>query len=104
MIDSGVLDEQAARLSALRGVLTRALGVETAVDSDIHQFGWQGGDRLLLCSDGLTDMVHDLEITRFLAGIGRRGNSKELVQAALDGGGHDNVSVVLAFCPDSRER
>ena len=105
MIDSGVLDEQAARLSALRGVLTRALGVEAAVDSDVRQFEWQDEDRLLLCSDGLTDMVHDLEIARILAQAKSADEvSKELVQAALDGGGHDNVSVVLAICRGSRER
>lgn len=99
MIDSGVLDEQAARLSTLRGVLTRALGVESAVDADISQLEWQNGDRLLLCSDGLTDMVRDSEIKAILeqAPDADEG-SRTLIQAALDAGGHDNVSVVLAFC------
>jgi PPM family protein phosphatase len=99
MIDSGVLDEQAARLSTLRGVLTRALGVESAVDADISQLEWQNGDRLLLCSDGLTDMVRDSEIKAILeqAASADEG-SNTLIQAALDAGGHDNVSVVLAFC------
>lgn len=105
MIDSGVLDEQAARLSSLRGVLTRALGVESAVDSEICQVEWQDGDRLLLCSDGLTDMVHDLEITSILRKpLGAAEIAKELIQAALDAGGHDNVSVLLAFCNDSQVR
>jgi PPM family protein phosphatase len=99
MIDSGVLDEQAARLSTLRGVLTRALGVESAVDADISQLDWQNGDRLLLCSDGLTDMVRDSEIKAILEqATNADEGSKTLIQAALDAGGHDNISVVLAFC------
>lgn len=104
MIDSGALDEQAARLSSLRGVLTRALGVESVVDSDVTQIEWQNGDRLMLCSDGLTDMINDLEIASILGqSKGAEEVAKVLIQAALDAGGHDNVSVLLAFCNGSRE-
>lgn len=99
MIDAGVLDERAARLSTLRGVLTRALGVEPAVDADAGQFEWQAGDRLLLCSDGLTDMIDDAQIASVMAAEGSALEiAGALVHAALDAGGHDNVSVVLACC------
>jgi PPM family protein phosphatase len=99
MIDSGALDEQAARLSTLRGVLTRALGVESVVDADIGQLEWQDGDRFLLCSDGLTDMIRDVDIKSILAQAKSADEiARQLIQAALDAGGHDNVSVVLAIC------
>lgn len=105
MIDAGVLDEQAARASTLRGVLTRALGVEPSVDTDIKQFDWQIGDRLLLCSDGLTDMIHDTFIRSLLMSAASADEAaKALVRAALDAGGHDNVTVLAAFCHGEQGR
>jgi PPM family protein phosphatase len=99
MIDAGVLDEQTVRLSTLRGVLTRALGVESRVDVDLCQIEWFDGDRLLFCSDGLTDMVGDSDIAAILAGEScAQAGAQRLTQAALDAGGHDNISVIIACC------
>lgn len=60
------------------------------------QFELQMGDRLLLCSDGLTDMMTDMEIRSVVKGKDLQQSVKQLVEAALDKGGHDNVSVILA--------
>ena len=99
MIDAGVLDERAARLSTLRGVLTRALGVEPIVDTDVCQLEWLAGDRLLFCSDGLTDMISDRDIcTIMTAHSSAQTCAQRLTEAALAAGGHDNVSVLVACC------
>lgn len=105
MIDAGVLDEQAARASTLRGVLTRALGIEAAIDADVSQFAWQSGDRFLLCSDGLTDLVTDATLRDVLGqGLGAHDTAAQLLERALAAGGHDNISVLLAFCEQSETR
>jgi protein phosphatase len=81
-----------------RHVLINALGgacVDVHVDTDQMQL--EDGDRLLLCSDGLTDLVDDETITRILRETSRSSDACErLVQQALDNGGHDNVTVIVA--------
>jgi PPM family protein phosphatase len=81
-----------------RHVLTHAIGIpETGSDPDIRRFQLSGGDRLLLCTDGLTDMAEDAAIARELE---RAASSREACQALVDlalaGGGKDNVTVVVA--------
>ncbi len=80
-----------------RHVLTHAIGIRgTGSDPDIRRFRLAGGDRLLLCTDGLTDMVEEDAIAQEL---GRGASSAETCQAlvnlALKGGGKDNVTVVV---------
>ncbi|MEO2092321.1 MAG: protein phosphatase 2C domain-containing protein [Gemmataceae bacterium] len=82
----------------LRHVLTRCIGVTgTGCEPDIAHYRLADGDRLLLCTDGLTDMVDDALIAREL---GRGTSSDEvcraLVDLALGGGGRDNVTAVVA--------
>lgn len=101
MVDAGVMDEQAAGHASLRGVLTRALGVEPAVQADVGQVELKPGDRLLLCSDGLSDVVDHESISGAIANSrSSRQCADDLVAAALAAGGHDNVTVLVAFfCP-----
>jgi len=100
LIDAGLSDPDQARQSSMRGVLTRALGVEPTVQPDYGEFELAGGDRLLLCSDGLTDMVADEQIARLLA---RDASSdelvKDLIERALAQGGHDNVTALVLKVP-----
>ena len=81
-----------------RHVLTNALGgtcIDLQVDTDQMQL--EDGDRLLLCSDGLTDLVDDEAITRIMGEASRSSDACDrLVQRALDNGGHDNVTVIVA--------
>ncbi len=82
----------------MRGVLTRALGVEPSVDADILQCRLLPGDKLLLCSDGLTDMVADAGIESLLcAATDAQDVATRLVERALVAGGHDNVTVLLVL-------
>ena len=94
---SGVISADQARTHPLRNVVTRALGgkVDLLVDMQAHKM--QAGDILLLCSDGLTTMLPDEEITQILeeaAGDVERAAS-ELVAAANAHGGEDNITVLL---------
>lgn len=96
-LDSGVLTPEQARLSMNRNLVTRALGVDPQVDTEINVYPVQPGDIYLLCSDGLNDMVADAEIrTALAAEAGSLDDlAARLVQMANAGGGRDNVSVVL---------
>jgi protein phosphatase len=79
-------------------VLVNALGGaggEVHVDTD--RLRLEDGDRVLLCSDGLTDMVDDVAITGILLEAAGSGDACErLVTRALDNGGRDNVTVIVA--------
>jgi protein phosphatase len=79
-------------------VLTNALGGSTEdVQVDTDRAVLEDGDRLLLCSDGLTDLVDDETIMRLLRDApSSKEACEQLVQKALDGGGRDNVTVIVA--------
>jgi len=96
-IDGGVLTVADARLSKNKNLVTRAVGIDAKVASEIHVHQAQIGDVYLLCSDGLNDMVEDEDIRSVLYAM--QGNlplaAEQLVQMANDNGGRDNVSVIL---------
>jgi protein phosphatase len=95
-VQSGVIDSDQARNHPLRNVVTRALGGKPDLEVDVQAFELRPGDRLLLCSDGLTSMVNDEEILRvMLAGDGGVDQVEELVEAANRGGGEDNITTIL---------
>ena len=96
--DSGALSEAQVRHLPGRGILTRALGVEDRVASDCCTFDWQPSDTLLLCSDGLTDLVADTTIAQALVAFAPAGPAEQagaLVAAALQAGGSDNVTALV---------
>jgi len=87
------------RLAALpRNVITRALGMQEEVRVDLKQVEAQVGDIYLLCSDGLSTMVPDNRILAALAenGYDSERSLKALVTSALEAGGEDNVTIVVA--------
>ena len=95
-LDAGRIAPELAALSPIKNIVTRALGVGLGVQLDIKDYPVEPGDVFLMCSDGLTDMVPDEQIVR----IATRGESlgqmsRQLVAAANDNGGKDNVSVLL---------
>jgi protein phosphatase len=98
LVDTGHLAPGEVANSRHRHVLTNALGgscEHVQVDTDRLQL--QDGDRLLLCSDGLTDLVDDETITDILREVtGSSDACERLVQRALDSGGRDNVTVIVA--------
>jgi PPM family protein phosphatase len=96
-IDSGLITKEDARMSQNKNLVTRAVGIDPEVETEIHTYDVQEGDIYLLCSDGLNDMIEDEEIQMTL--IALRANldltAQQLVQAANDAGGRDNISVML---------
>lgn len=78
--------------------LSRVLGAEPTVDVDVRQSDWYHGDRLLLCTDGLTSRVGDDRIADVLQGAATAAECVEtLMAAALARGEHDCVTVVGVF-------
>ena len=96
MVDRGELTPAEARVHPRRNVITRALGVNELVPCDIFTPRLAGGDMLLLCSDGLTNMLSDREI---LSLSRRNANplslSKALMAEALAREARDNVTIVV---------
>ncbi|MFH1604540.1 MAG: Stp1/IreP family PP2C-type Ser/Thr phosphatase [Pseudomonadota bacterium] len=96
-IDAGMLTKEQAKLSSNKNLVTRALGIDPAVEAEIHEYDTRPGEIYLLCSDGLSDMVSDEDIGMTLQALGANLNlaAQQLVQMANDNGGRDNVSVIL---------
>jgi protein phosphatase len=96
MIDAGVAEPESNAARSERHILTNYLGGGSVkVDVEHHQL--VHGDRLLLCTDGLTNMVSEEEIVALLAAHPRPDDAcRALVDRALDCGGFDNITVVLA--------
>lgn len=96
-IDSGMILAEDARFSQNKNLVTRALGVDPEVETEIHDYPVRPGDIYLLCSDGLNDMVEDEEIKLTLQMLSANLElaATQLIQMANDNGGRDNVSVIL---------
>jgi protein phosphatase len=82
----------------LRHVLTQALtDHDRPLDPDVHAFGLEHRDRVLLCTDGLTDMVGDDVLTTHLKSDAPSADiARRLIEEALRAGGNDNVTAVIA--------
>lgn len=96
-LDAGLITPEQAQTSLNKNLVTRALGVEDAVLLEVHEHRVEVGDTYLMCSDGLSDMIDDAAIARLMAGTGSlEHKTKQLVAAANQAGGRDNISVLLA--------
>ena len=102
LIDEGLYSAEEARRLPQRHILTNALGVEPEVDIDVLTAPVLPGDLILLCSDGLSNMLDDSEILALLKGalISSEDElsllAQTLIDAANERGGHDNIAVALA--------
>jgi serine/threonine protein phosphatase PrpC len=95
-VRQGQLTEAEAAVHPHRHILTRALGVSSDVDVDLWELHLHDGDRILLCSDGLTNEIGDERIGQLLATVKDPSEAaKALVKAALDHGGSDNVTCIV---------
>lgn len=94
-VRSGLLTVEEARVHPQRNMITRALGTEKRVDTDIFEIGRRKGDRWLLCSDGLTNHVSDFELAQMLSQGAGEETAERMVNLALNRGGMDNISLIL---------
>lgn len=96
LVDEGKLTAEEAEIHPQRSILTRALGVDESLQVDQGAIEPRTGDRLLLCSDGLTGMVDEERITRILIeNPDPQAAADALVEAANEAGGQDNITAVV---------
>ena len=95
-INNGIITLEQSVKSPLRNFLTRALGTSKEVQVDAQQIVLNRDDKILLCSDGLTDMLNDHDIEKTLnKGLTLEKSITELINGANAAGGLDNISVAL---------
>lgn len=96
MVRRGGIPREEARNHEKKNIITRAVGAEETVQADFFTAGLEEGDVVLMCTDGLTNMLEDEEIRMILEGSRDIvEKAEELVRAANDRGGSDNISVIL---------
>ncbi|MEW6243008.1 MAG: Stp1/IreP family PP2C-type Ser/Thr phosphatase [Bacillota bacterium] len=101
MVRNGQLTQEEARNHPQRSVLTRAAGAYADVDVDLATLSLRAGDTVLLCTDGLSNMLSEQEILRVLQNqCDLEWVASELVRSANLRGGYDNITVVLARVPE----
>lgn len=104
LIEAGQITPEEARVHPNRSVITRAIGSDIHMRPDIYELNVDAGNRILLCSDGLSSMISNNAIESIMR---RQSDAQhcadELVTAALENGGADNVTVVVADVPGFSE-
>ena len=101
MVRSGRISPEQMRNHPEKNIITRVVGGEENVEVDFFDVGLHKGDVVLLCSDGLTNMVEDEQIFRIVRREKTlRDAGQKLISAANSAGGRDNISVVLARLTD----
>ncbi|MCM1376510.1 MAG: Stp1/IreP family PP2C-type Ser/Thr phosphatase [Muribaculum sp.] len=96
MVRMGSIDREAARNHPDKNIITRAIGASDAVEADFFTVELEVGDIVLMCSDGLTNMLEDEEIREILSGPRElEEKAKGLIEAANAHGGKDNIAVIL---------
>lgn len=98
LLDMDMITKEEAQVHPQKNIVTRAVGIATDVDVDINVVDFLEDETLLLCSDGLTDMVEETEALAILTdeSLSIEEKADQLIAVANDRGGRDNVSVVIA--------
>lgn len=97
LIESGELTPEAAATDRRRNIITRAIGGSSTGDADYWLFPAERGDRIMVCSDGLTSELGDRRIREILNRVSDPQQAADaLVAEALQAGGRDNITVVIA--------
>lgn len=103
MVEAGQLTPDEARIHPNRSVITRALGNDPATTPDLYEINVEEGDRLLLCTDGLSTMLEDDEIQAVMNRLpDPQQCASMLVSGALVAGGLDNVTVIIVNITGTR--
>lgn len=101
LVDDGRLSPKDAERHPQRSVITRALGIDPEVEFDLFTYKLQVGDRLLLCSDGLSDVVEPAQIRKVLLRVrSAQKAARQLVTVANEQGGPDNITVIVVDAVD----
>lgn len=96
-VRAGAITEEGARKSRFRNIITRAVGIEPTLEAEVVEAEVQPGDTVLLCTDGLSNMVEEAEIARTLGqSSSPQAAADKLVGMANKNGGKDNITAVVA--------
>ncbi len=96
LVDAGEISEEEALVHPERHIVTRALGGPDPLDPDFFSFALADAERVMLCSDGITDLLRDAELAHVLAeNPDPRDAAEGVVAAALAAGGIDNATAVV---------
>lgn len=106
LVAQGNITRDEARTHPQRNIITRAMGTDPEVEVDIWQGHVTAGDVLVLCTDGLSDLVREEEIIKILSQADTVDNAlaSQFIELAKQRGAHDNVSIILARWPRGDER
>lgn len=96
LLERGRITNEEAVNHKDQGVITRYVGMDERAHSTVRSFTLKNGDRLLLCTDGLTDMIPDKQLRRLLIDVADcQTCCQTLVQKANEAGGHDNITTLI---------
>lgn len=96
MVNMGEIDKKSARTHEKKNIITRAIGADSELVADYFEIEYSSGDIILMCSDGLTNMVEDEDIKNIInKGEELDLTAHKLVDTANNNGGKDNISVLL---------
>ncbi|MGE3768710.1 MAG: protein phosphatase 2C domain-containing protein [Kofleriaceae bacterium] len=96
LVDIGAMDESTARQSSQRNVILQAVGTQPSLEVALGRLELRRGDRLLLCSDGLSNELADDELATLLSSQAPSVACEAAIARANDHGGRDNVTVIVA--------
>ncbi|MDO5022845.1 MAG: Stp1/IreP family PP2C-type Ser/Thr phosphatase [Eubacteriales bacterium] len=99
LVNSGVLPPEKAASYPYRNVITRAVGTDKKVNTDISLLEKSKGDIWLLCSDGLTEYVRAEELLSIVSENSLEDAADKLIKLALDRGGRDNITLLILGTP-----
>lgn len=100
MVDSGRMSEEEAAVHPWRNVVLRTVNGEPDADAVVVPLSLRAGDRVLLCSDGVTDLVSETRLEQVLDRYADDAAADTILDAALAAGGRDNITVVIATVID----
>ena len=96
-VRAGAISEEGARKSRFRNIITRAVGIEPSLEAEVTEHEARAGDWLLLCTDGLSNMLTEQDMARTLAASNSpQAAADKLVGLANKAGGKDNITAVVA--------
>ncbi|HYA65608.1 MAG TPA: hypothetical protein VEE84_02910, partial [Burkholderiaceae bacterium] len=102
LLDAGMINEEEARVLPAKNLVTRAVGASPTLEPEVHDYDVHAGDIILLCSDGLTEMVSNEDIGAVVGAdvYDIAQAARRLVDGANEAGGRDNCSVILVRVDD----
>lgn len=99
-LDAGTINRKQATNHVMRHIVRRVLGNQATLEVEFNRRRWLPGDKLLLCSDGLHDVLSDRRIRRLLQQSDPQSAAEQLVQAALNAKSQDNTTGLVIFATD----